>query len=155
MTTNSQDQNEKLSDKDSETSSSSLPTSLQPEWLRGKGGRTKGSRNRITAQKLQIEEALRDQLNLEMPEILLKAVEMAKKGDRAMIKLLVEMTMSKPQAVEDESSGKEKIQITVRKLNLELPKTEPIPIEGKVIDEQADREDGGLGEVGSGAESRG
>jgi hypothetical protein len=105
-------------------------------------GRPKGSRNRITAQKLGIEEALRDQLNLEMPEVLLKAIELAKKGDRTMIKLLVEMTMSKPQAVEDESSGKEKIQITVRKLNLELPKPDPTLIEGKVIDEQSETEDG-------------
>lgn len=147
MTQNSAEQSEKLSDKDSETSNSSTPVYLkhgveaQPNRL----GRPKGSRNRITAQKLAIEEALRDQLNLEMPEILLKAIEMAKKGDRAMIKLLVEMTMSKPQAVEDESSGKERVQITVRKLNLELPKQEPTAIEAKILDgeyNEGETEDG-------------
>jgi hypothetical protein len=135
MTQILQEPNENPSDKDSETSNSSVPR-LKSGAPINLNGRPKGSRNKITAQKLAIEEALRDQLNMEMPEILLKAVEMAKGGDRTMIKLLVEMTMSKPQAVEDESSGKEKIQITVRKLNLELPKQEPIPIEGRVIDEQ-------------------
>jgi hypothetical protein len=147
MTKNSPEQSENPSDKDSETSSSSpQPSQDVPRLKSGApinlNGRPKGSRNRITAQKLGIEEALRDQLNLEMPEVLLKAIELAKKGDRTMIKLLVEMTMSKPQAVEDESSGKEKIQITVRKLNLELPKPDPTLIEGKVIDEQSETEDG-------------
>jgi hypothetical protein len=144
MTQNSQEQNENPSDKDSETSNSLAPRSwgAKPGEVRNPNGRPKGSRNRITQQKLGIEEALRDQLNMEMPEILLQAVEMAKKGDRAMIKLLIEMTMSKPQALEDESSGKERVQIVVRKLTLEQPKNEKV-IEGKVIkDEQANTEDG-------------
>jgi hypothetical protein len=147
MTQNSQEQNENPSDKDSETSSSSLqPSKLgwgaKQGEVRNPLGRPKGSRNRITQQKLGIEEALRDQLNMEMPEILLQAVEMAKKGDRAMIKLLIEMTMSKPQALEDESSGKERVQIVVRKLTLEQPKNEKV-IEGTVIkDEQTNTEDG-------------
>jgi len=77
---------------------------------------------------------------------------MAKKGDRAMIKLLMELTMSKPQAVEDESHGKEKIQITVRKLNLELPEKKPTYIEGKVLDETTETEARRASDSGSGSE---
>jgi hypothetical protein len=158
------EQSENPSDKDSETSSSSpqglqeqagdLPTK-QPKWLIGTGGRKPGSRNKITAQKLQIEEALRDQLNQYMPEVIQKAIEMAIKGDRTMIKLLVEMTMSKPQAVDDESSGKERVQITVRKLNLELQQPKPLPIQvtSRII-EHGDKEasDGSFSDSGSGSE---
>jgi hypothetical protein len=130
--------NEDSSDKDLTTSDSSSPSSLKNKhlWKPGQSGypagRPKGSKNRITVQKLAIEEALRDQLNLEMPEILLKAIEMAKGGDRSMIKLLVEMTMSKPQTSDDEAEGKERVKVTIRNLTLEHKTPERV-IEGKVI----------------------
>jgi hypothetical protein len=80
-------------------------------------GRPRGSKNRITQAKLGIEEALRGQLHEYMPEVLTKAIEMALKGDRAMIKLLMELTISKAQAMEDNTEGREKVQITIRKLD--------------------------------------
>jgi hypothetical protein len=164
------EQNEEPSNKDSEISNSSpqssLPSTSQPKrkltpWLPGQsgnlGGRPKGSRNRITQQKLGIEEALRDQLNEYVPEVMQKCIEMALKGDRAMIKLLIEMTMSKPHQVEDESHGKERVQITVRKLNLELPKQEPSFIDVKVIGDddnvkEIEASDGRIGDTGTGPE---
>jgi hypothetical protein len=69
-----------------------------------------------------------------MPEILLKAIEMAKDGDRAMIKLLVEMTMSKPQATEDEDESKGSVKVTIRNLTLEQKQPSPQVIEGKIIE---------------------
>lgn len=127
------------SNTDSENSSSTPQDSKkstnlwQPGQSGNPAGRPKGSKGRITAQKLKIEEALRDQLNLEMPEILLKAIEMAKEGDRQMIKLLVEMTMSKPQATEDADEGKERVKVTIRNLTLEQKPAKPEAIEAKVI----------------------
>ena len=127
------------SKQDSENSGSTTQLSKKNTnlWQPGQSGnplgRPKGSKGRITAQKLQIEEALRDQLNMEMPEILLKAIEMAKDGDRAMIKLLVEMTMSKPQATEDADEGKSGVKVTIRNLTLEQKKEVPQFIEAKVI----------------------
>ena len=59
---------------------------------------------------------------------------MAKGGDRSMIKLLVEMTMSKPQTNDDESEGKEKVKVTIRNLTLEHKTPDPKVIEGKVIE---------------------
>lgn len=80
-----------------------------------------------------------------MPEVLTQAIEMAIGGDRAMIKLLLEMTMSKAVAVEDISEGKDKVQVTIRKLNIdqaqvEITKKEPefidvTPIEVKNVEE--------------------
>jgi hypothetical protein len=131
---------------DSENSDSTTPLSKKSTglWQPGQSGnpvgRPKGSRNRISAQKLAIEEALRDQLNMEMPEILLKAIELAKDGDRAMIKLLVEMTMSKPQATEDQDAGKERVKVTIRNLTLEQKKDVPQFIEAKVINENKDEQ---------------
>lgn len=72
---------------------------------------------------------------MEMPEILIKAIEMAKDGDRAMIKLLVEMTMSKPQATEDADAGRERVKVTIRNLTLEQKKEIPQFIEAKVLKE--------------------
>lgn len=128
---------------DSENSDSTTPISEKSSksgnslWKPGQSGnpvgRPKGSKNRISAQKLAIEEALRDQLNMDMPEILLKAIELAKDGDRAMIKLLVEMTMSKPQATEDQDAGKERVKVTIRNLTLEQKTDQPKFIEAKVI----------------------
>lgn len=131
---------ETLSDTDSENSTSIVPDSPKGTqlWTPGQSGnpagRPKGSKGRITAQKLKIEEALRDQLNLEMPEVLTQAIEMAKAGDRMMIKLLVEMTMSKPQATEDADEGKERVKVTIRNLTLEQKKDVPTFIEAKVIE---------------------
>lgn len=53
-----------------------------------------------------------------------------------MIKLLVEMTMSKPQSNDDEAEGKEKVRVTIRNLTLEH-KTDPKVIEGKVINDDS------------------
>lgn len=130
------------SDTDSENSTSTAQDSKKSTslWQPGQSGnplgRPKGSKGRITAQKLRIEEALRDQLNEEMPEILIKAIEMAKDGDRAMIKLLVEMTMSKPQATEDADEGKERVRVTIRNLTLEQKEAKPQVIDAKVVKDE-------------------
>lgn len=66
-----------------------------------------------------------------MHEVLATAIEMALSGDRAMVKLLLELHMSKPQAVEDENQGKEKIQVNIKNLTLDkntkfVRKIEPV-----------------------------
>lgn len=121
------------SSQDSEQNTKKVGHLWQPGISGNPAGRPKGSKSRITAQKLKIEEALRDQLNLEMPEILLKAIEMAKKGDRAMIKLLVEMTMSKPQSTEEESEVNKGVKVTIRNLTLEQKQDQPKFIDAKVV----------------------
>jgi hypothetical protein len=124
---------EQLSDKESTTSLSTVRTK-PPRLMPKSPGRPVGSKNKITQQKIGIESQLRDQLGEYMPEVLQKAIELALKGDRVMLKLLLEMTMSKAVAVEDTAEGRDKVQVTIRRLNIDqaeltLPNSEP-----KIID---------------------
>ncbi len=124
MTETSPNPSENPSDKECETSPTTLPT-RRPKHLFKPGqaanplGRPVGSKNRITQQKIGIEAQLRDQLGEYMPEILQKAIELALKGDKVMLKLLLEMTMSKAVAVEEVGEGKDKVQVTIRRLNID------------------------------------
>lgn len=150
MIETSQTLSEISSDKESEISPSTLRTkqspNWRPPWKPGQSGnptgKVPGSKNRITAQKLGIEESLRGQLNQYMPEILQAAVEKALNGDRVMQMFLLGLCISKPAAVEDSNSGKEKVKVTIRNLTLETKAPEPIQIEGKVLNEQDEPEDG-------------
>lgn len=60
---------------------------------------------------------------------------MAKKGDRQMIKLLLELHISKPAHVEDEAGGKNQVNILVQNL------TKPTDKEVTVIDVTSTEED--------------
>lgn len=125
--------NEAILNKELENSNSTTPR-ISPVTGVVPTGRPKGSKNRITAQKLKIEESLRDQLNEYMPQVVQKVIELALKGDRQMLRLLMELTVSKAQAMEDTSGGKDQVKITIGKINLNQPVKEPIAIEGRVID---------------------
>ena len=60
-----------------------------------KVGRPKGSKNKITLLKQELELQLREQAAPRIAEVLDRAIEMALAGDRTMIKLLLEMHMAK------------------------------------------------------------
>jgi|OM-RGC.v1.027431085 hypothetical protein len=74
-------------------------------------GRPKNSKNKLTLLRQSLELQLREQVAPFMPDIIAKAAEMAKKGDRSMIKLLTELHMSKsaPEATE----AREKLEIHI------------------------------------------
>lgn len=132
MTEISQNQNEPQSDKESTTSHSTALTKRKDHlWKPGMSGnphgKPAGTKNRITQQKIGMEAQLRDQLGEYMPEVLQRAIELAIKGDRVMIKLLLEMTLSKPIPTEDGTEGKDKVQVTIRKLNIEQAQVELTP----------------------------
>lgn len=76
-------------------------------------GRPKGSRNKITALKENSELLLREVLTPEqLMEVMNQALLLAKGGDRSMIKLILELTMSKG-TTQDNSVGGEKVQINI------------------------------------------
>lgn len=107
---------------------------LFPKGVSGNpNGRPAGSKNRITLLKHSLEEQLRQEASGVMVPVLQKCMEMALKGDRAMIKLLMELHISKPGTVESEDAGKSKITVNIR--NLDLNKKESVntlpPIEGE------------------------
>lgn len=79
-------------------------------------GRPKGSKNKVTLMKIALEGELRTQLGPHMAEVLAQAIQMAKAGNEAMIKLLVDKTVPTTKASDDEGSEKEKIQIYIGRL---------------------------------------
>lgn len=92
-------------------------------WKKGQSGnplgRPLGARNKITLVKLQIEGELRGQTKNEMSAVLAKAVEMAKAGDKDMIRMLVDKWLSPARAGQDDDAPKEKVQIVIGRLDQE------------------------------------
>lgn len=56
---------------------------------------------------------------LYMPQVLTQALEAAINGDKAMIKLLLEMHISKAAPQEDDSLGKDTVRVTINDLTLD------------------------------------
>jgi hypothetical protein len=98
-------------------------------------GRPKGSKNRITLMKIALEGDLRTRLGKSAHEILERAIEMAKAGDPAMIKLLVDKMIPTSRSVDEEPS-KERVQIVINRLGKEeLP-----AINGQILEEVKDEQ---------------
>lgn len=74
-------------------------------------GRPKGSKNAITLLKQSLELQLREQAAPDIGAVLDKAVEMALDGHPGMIKMLVELHMSK--STNDEAKASEKVAIQI------------------------------------------
>jgi hypothetical protein len=74
-------------------------------------GRPKGSKNAITLLKQSLELQLREQAAPDMGQVLDKATELALDGNTAMIKLLLELHMSKN--TNDEAKAREHVAIQI------------------------------------------
>lgn len=96
-------------------------------------GRPKGSKSKVALLRLGVEQALREDASVHMQEILLTAVRKAKKGDNQMIKLLLELHMSKTNDLEDKATD-EKITININ----QMPDVKTV-IEGK-LDKEVENE---------------
>lgn len=125
MTQDSTNSNETSSEQPKTTQPSTVGNTKKSnlkKWQPGKSGnpagRPPGSKNAITQLRIAIEQAVRERVAEEMVEVAEKAIDMAKKGDRVMIKLLMEMFVSKAPQVEDAEQGVQKISIAINKLDL-------------------------------------
>ena len=80
-------------------------------------GKPKGAKSRTTLLRLAIEEMLLRETSGSMPEIVAKALEMAKDGDRAVIKLLLGDVLKaarvQDRPEDDEEKGKTTIKVTI------------------------------------------
>lgn len=74
-------------------------------------GRPKGSKNQITLLKQSLELQLREQAAPDLGKVLEKAIELALEGNPAMIKLLLELHMSKNTSDDPKAAEKVAIQI--------------------------------------------
>lgn len=97
-------------------------------------GRPKGSKNQITLLRQSLELALREQAATNIRDVLDKAMELALEGHPGMIKLLLELHMSKASA--EEKDAKEKVSINITG-------TQPFPVtSGTVINHEDIENDG-------------
>lgn len=111
------------------------PPQKQHLWKKGQSGnptgRPVGAKNKITLVKLQIEGELRGQTKHEMAAVLAKAVEMAKAGDKDMIKMLVDKWMTPARASPDDDSPKEKVMIQIGRLD-----QDPVKVNGRTFEQE-------------------
>ena len=105
-----------------------------PQGVSGNpAGRPKGSKNKITLLKQSLELQLREQAAHDIGDVLRKATELALEGHPGMIKMLVELHMSK--TANDDAKGSEKVAIQINSAP-----SQPAP-EVIVIDEPTTTED--------------
>lgn len=76
----------------------------------------KQQKQRINSLKQELELTLRELAAPAVGAVLGKALEMALAGDKHMIRLILELHMSKPQAQEDQTGGRSTINIQVNNL---------------------------------------
>lgn len=95
--------------------SKALERAVDGRFPKGKSGnphgRPKGSKNAITLLKQSLELQMREVAAPNMSSILEKAIELALEGDKSMIKLLLELHMSKGHS--EDSKAAEKVSINI------------------------------------------
>lgn len=98
-------------------------------------GRPQGTKNRTTALRQALELQLREQAAGDMEKVMAQAMRMALKGDRAMIKLLLDYHLSKAPA--EEKEAQDKVSITIGSVGAKTPEEKDvITINGKDYEEQ-------------------
>lgn len=97
-------------------------------------GRPKGAKNKITMLRQALEGELRVQIGPHMADILMIAIDKAKEGNEAMIKLLLDKTLPSIKSGEDEDAKLEKIQINIGRLPDRTDTQEGIVINGETVD---------------------
>jgi hypothetical protein len=114
------------------TTTNQLPdpfrTNFQPKksplWQPGQSGnpagKPKGTKNAITLLKVSLEQYLREEASDHMHDVLMKAIKMAKNGHPGMIKLLLDLHISKA-GNHEEATGDDKITININSMGSEKP----------------------------------
>lgn len=112
-----------------------LPTPAEPEtpakrdtrfqpgeaWKGNSSGRARGTKNRITLQRLLLEEKLREQLEVSAAEILEKAITMAKEGNDKIMRTLLDKLLTTPKNAEDDTGKDTSISVTINDLSGKAP----------------------------------
>jgi len=83
---------------------------------RRQNGRTKGSKNRVTFLRLELEEALRNKLTRDGIKIYNKAVKMALSGNDKVMKVLLDKMLASPKGDDSENAKDTDVRITIQNL---------------------------------------
>lgn len=107
---------------------SRLPNGTFPKGVSGNpSGRPKGRKNEITILKQELEHALREQAAPQVGKVLDKAIELALEGNPGMIKLLLELHMSKGSS-DDKAKVAERVAIQINSAPSAPQKTEVVDV---------------------------
>ena len=108
-------------------------------------GRPKGSKNQITLLRQSLELQLREAAAPNMAAVMQKAVDLALEGDRAMIKLLLELHVSKQS--QDAENAVDKVEIHITSPNQTVSIPPPVPtknvdyIDAEIVNREQERPD--------------
>jgi len=94
-------------------------------------GRKPGSKNQVTFLRLELEEALRNQLRDDGLEILQKAIQMAKNGNEKVIKVLLDKMLASPKGDDASEAKDNEVRITIQNLTHGEQKTQIAAISHK------------------------
>lgn len=87
-------------------------------------GRKPGSKNKVTFLRLELEEALRNQLREDGLEILQKAISMAKNGNEKVMKTLLDKMLASPKGDDASEAKDNEVRITIQNLTHGEQKTQ-------------------------------
>lgn len=93
-----------------------------PEWAGNTKGRAKGTKNKITVQRLLMEAHLRDRLAVNAEDLLERAILMAMGGDPKIMALLLDKLIASPKHAEDEAPKDATVNLTITNHTLQPPK---------------------------------
>ena len=94
-------------------------------------GRAKGTKNKITLERLLLEEKLREALTIEGPKLLRRAVRSALAGNDRVMRVLLDKMLATPRGEDDSQTGDRDIQVIVN--NYTKPDKALKAIEGEVV----------------------
>lgn len=87
------------------------------QWSGNSKGRAKGVKNRITLERLLVEEKLRDKLGFRAEDLLQRAIEMAMEGNDKIMRTLLDKLLATPKNTEDDAGQDRSVQITINDLS--------------------------------------
>lgn len=104
-------------------------------------GRTKGAKNRITLERLLLEEQLRTTLSTEGPKLMKKAVKMALDGNDRVMRVLLDKMLATPKGDDSENAQDRDVKVIIQNLTTQNPSQQARPpIEGTVVRTQITKE---------------
>lgn len=92
------------------------------KWDGNSKGRAKGVKNRITLQRLLVEETLRNKLGIKAEDLLQKAIEMAMSGDDKIMRTLLDKLLATPKNSEDGDAKDNAITVNINDLSGSSPR---------------------------------
>jgi hypothetical protein len=87
------------------------------KWDGNAKGRAKGVKNRITLERLLLEEKLRNKLGFKAEDLLAKAIEMAMGGDDKIMRTLLDKLLATPKNSEDGDAKDNTVNVVINDLS--------------------------------------